>query len=87
MQVSIPGILPNGTLKMSSLPLEGEWKIEVKGNETLTGKLRLTRTQGRYTAEFPGAIYHVLNRGNYRQWIEPWGHVVTMLHEKVEGIG
>ena len=19
--------------------------------------------------EFPGAIYHVINRGNYRQWI------------------
>jgi hypothetical protein len=52
MQVSIPGVLPKGTLRLSSAPLEGEWKIDVKGNDSLTGKLKLTRTQGRYTAEF-----------------------------------
>lgn len=54
MRVNIPGVLPAGALKLTSAPLEGEWKIEVKGNDTLTGKLRLSRTQGGYTAEFSG---------------------------------
>jgi putative transposase len=30
------------------------------GNVRMARKLRL---------EFPGAIYHIINRGNYRSWI------------------
>jgi len=54
MQVSIPGLMPRGAMKLTSAPLEGEWTIDVKGNSNLTGKLRLTRSGKNYTAEFNG---------------------------------